>query len=120
VRPTLWSEEDAGAHNADAELAGAGDGEYEGLSARAAVACHDRSRAAGECRHIDRRSSSNVTPRIFMPNPMGGGPRELQVHGVDGLRDADASVMPTVVRGNANGSQIAIAEKTELSVWAYA
>jgi choline dehydrogenase-like flavoprotein len=55
-----------------------------------------------------------------MPNPMGGGPRELQVHGVDGLRDADASVMPTVVRGNANGSQIAIAEKTELSVWAYA
>jgi hypothetical protein len=31
VRPTLWSEEDAGAHNADAELAGAGDGEYEGL-----------------------------------------------------------------------------------------
>jgi choline dehydrogenase-like flavoprotein len=55
-----------------------------------------------------------------MRNPMGGGPRELQVHGIDGLRDADASVMPTAVRGNANGSPIAIAEKAELSAWAYA
>ena len=47
---------------------------------------------------------------------MGDGPRavvdsELRVRGVDRLRVADASIMPTVVAGNINGAVIMIGEK---------
>jgi choline dehydrogenase len=36
---------------------------------------------------------------------------QLRVHGVEGLRVADASVMPTITRGNTNAACIMIGEK---------
>jgi choline dehydrogenase len=43
--------------------------------------------------------------------PMAVVDPELRVHGLFGLRGADASIMPTVVSGNANAACIMIGEK---------
>jgi len=36
---------------------------------------------------------------------------KLRVHGVDGLRVADASIMPNIVSGNPNAACVMIGEK---------
>jgi choline dehydrogenase len=44
-------------------------------------------------------------------DPMAVVDPELRVHGIEGLRVADASIMPTVVSGNTNAASIMIGER---------
>ena len=45
------------------------------------------------------------------PGPMDVVDAELRVHGIDGLRVADASIMPRIVGGNTNAPAVMIGEK---------
>jgi choline dehydrogenase len=61
----------------------------------------------------------DIATSIFHPvgtAAMGSGPRavvdaQLRVHGISGLRVADASIMPTITSGNTNAPVMMIAEK---------
>jgi choline dehydrogenase-like flavoprotein len=44
-------------------------------------------------------------------DPMAVVDDHLRVHGIDGLRVADASIMPTLISGNTNAPSIMIGEK---------
>jgi choline dehydrogenase len=46
-------------------------------------------------------------------DPMAVVDPKLRVYGIDGLRVADASVMPTVTTGNTNAPSIMIGERVE-------
>ena len=62
------------------------------------------------------RATASVTQHPVGTCAMGVGPDavvtpQLRVHGLDGLRVVDASVMPTIVGANTNAAVIMIAEK---------
>ncbi len=64
--------------------------------------------------HVCRTSGTTYHPTSSCT--MGTHPRavvdpSLRVHGMAGLRIADASVMPTVISGNTNAATIMIGEK---------
>ena len=44
-------------------------------------------------------------------DPMAVVDSQLRVHGIKGLRVADASIMPTLISGNTNAPAIMIGEK---------
>jgi choline dehydrogenase-like flavoprotein len=65
------------------------------------------------------RAVGDISTTIFHPvgtATMGSGhaavvDHELRMHAVDGLRVADASIMPTIASGNTNAPRIMIGEK---------
>jgi choline dehydrogenase len=72
-------------------------------------------RDAAEVRDYVRRTTISYhhqvgTCRIGVDDGAVVDPR-LRVHGVDGLRVADASVMPAVISGNTNGPSLMIGER---------
>jgi choline dehydrogenase len=65
------------------------------------------------------RAASEIGTTIFHPvgtckmgqEAMAVVDANLRVHGVQGLRVADASIMPTITSGNTNSPTLVIAEK---------
>ena len=49
-------------------------------------------------------------------DPLAVVDNELRVHGISGLRVADASIMPTLTSGNTNAPSIMIGEKCALMI----
>ncbi|MBV8889640.1 MAG: choline dehydrogenase [Alphaproteobacteria bacterium] len=68
----------------------------------------------GWLEHVRRNGSTTfhqVSTCMMGQHPTAVVDNELRVHGMEGLRIVDASIMPTVISGNTNAATIMIAEK---------
>jgi choline dehydrogenase-like flavoprotein len=96
----------------------------EGIRIGLEIAAQPAMRAHIKGPHIVPKSGSSTdvweyiqryTQTVYHPTSTCAiGPvvdNDLKVHGIDGLRVVDASVMPSVVRGNTNAPTIMIAER---------
>jgi choline dehydrogenase-like flavoprotein len=61
-------------------------------------------------REVEHTYHASCTARIGSESTGVVGP-DLKVHGVEGLRVADASVFPTIPRGNTNAASVMVGEK---------
>ncbi|HRL30228.1 MAG TPA: GMC oxidoreductase, partial [Ottowia sp.] len=80
---------------------------------------------AGMAADIRRRADTQYHPvgtcRMGpASDPMAVVDAQLRVHGIAGLRVADASIMPTLIGGNTNAPAIMIAEKAADLIRAHA
>jgi choline dehydrogenase len=57
------------------------------------------------------RTTIRWAPVASAPTPTAVVDPQLQVHGIDALRVADASVMPSIPGANTNATVLAIAER---------
>ena len=92
------------------------------MTARALAKYHPEEVLPGPHQHTDEQllaEIGNIATTIFHPVGtcrMGHDPHavvgaDLRVHGLDGLRIVDASIMPTIVSGNTASPVVMIAEK---------
>jgi choline dehydrogenase len=84
---------------------------YAGEEVTPGEACRSDEEILAACRTRGRSNQHAAGTCRMGPGPLAVVDARLRVRGLDGLRVADASVMPAVVSGNTNAAVIMIAEK---------
>ncbi|RJF87740.1 choline dehydrogenase [Oleomonas cavernae] len=84
---------------------------YRGREVRPGPDCSSREAIRTYIRTKAETAYHPVGTARMGTDPMAVVSPDLKVHGLDGLRVVDASIMPTVVSGNTNAPTIMIAEK---------